>query len=166
MRVPRRVVYPCLPGNAAAHACCSIAPGRRTHPPPSPANERTRRLGLGLIPRWRKKKKTPTPGFGPKVNKTSEIREVREEATGRLDFYLHLLQCPWWKSLHDATYQNDGPQQESTEDAGVGPLIEEEDSSSLRERRHSHLSRSDHGITKTGYTNNNNLRCVPVFVLG
>lgn len=116
-------------------------------------------------------KKTPTPGFGPKVNKISEIREVREEAnvfkvTGRLDFYLYLLQCLWWKSLHDATYQNDGPQQESTEDAAVGPLIEEEDFSSLRERRHSHLRRSNHGITKTWCTNKNNLRCVHVFVLG
>lgn len=37
--------------------------------------------------------------------------------------------------LHDATYQYDGPRQESTEDVHIGPPVEEEDFSSLRERR-------------------------------
>lgn len=56
-------------------------------------------------------------------------KQILFKATGRPEFYLH---------LHDATYQDDGPQQESTEDVDVGPSVEEEDFSSLRERRQIH----------------------------
>lgn len=47
-----------------------------THPPPTPANEWPQRLGL--ISQWWEKKRTP--GFVPKLNKNSKIRDGEEEA--------------------------------------------------------------------------------------
>lgn len=50
----------------------------------------------------------------------------------------------------DATYQDDGPRQESTEDVDIGPLIEDKNFSCLRERRHRYVH-SPHQIQSWDY---------------